>query len=100
MAVKVCFVECKNSAEVLDFNLFLSPFDVWTTAIIPDTTSGGGKIITADKSCTLPAIPATGVSFVNFQYAASNADGADDSNDRTKEGYVEIIALATHTSGS
>jgi hypothetical protein len=98
-AVKVRFVEGKNSAEVLDFNLFLSPFDVWTTAIIPDS-GGGGKIITADKSCTLPAIPAAGVPFVNFQYAASNADGATDSLDRTKEGYVEIIEMATYTSGS
>jgi len=99
-AVKVRFVEGKNSAEVIDFNLFLSPFDVWTAAIIPDTASGGGKVVTADKSCTLPAIPAAGVVFVNFQYAASNADGADDSNDRTKEGYVEIIEMATYTSGS
>ena len=89
-AVKVRFVEGKNSAEVLDFNLFLSPFDVWTTAIIPDTTSGGGKIITADKSCTLPAIPTTGVSFVNFQYAASNADGADDIGRRRDAADLDI----------
>jgi len=98
-AVKVRFVEGKNSAEVLDFNLFLSPFDVWTAAIIPDL-GGGGKITTADKSCTLPPIPSGGVPFVNFAYAASNADGADDSLDRTKEGYVEIIEMATYTSGS
>src|SRR5438045_1769632 len=29
-AVRVRFLEGKNSREVLDFNLFLSPFDVWT----------------------------------------------------------------------
>jgi hypothetical protein len=73
-AVKVRFVEGKNSAEVLDFNLFLSPFDVWTAAIIPDA-GGGGKITTADRSCTIPAIPSAGVAFVNFQYSGSNADG-------------------------
>jgi hypothetical protein len=28
-------LEGKTSAEVLDFNLFLSPNDVWTAAIIP-----------------------------------------------------------------
>src|SRR6266542_791288 len=56
-AVKVRFLEGKNSREVLDFNLFLSPYDVWTTAIIPSgattataTNTGGAKIITADKS--------------------------------------------------
>src|SRR5262245_1733442 len=40
-AVKVRFLEGKNSREVLDFNLFLSPFDVWTAAILPDTATGG-----------------------------------------------------------
>ena len=34
-AVKVRFREGKNSAEVLDFNVFLSPFDVWTASITP-----------------------------------------------------------------
>ena len=34
-AVKVRVLEGKTSAEVLDFNLFLSPNDVWTAAIIP-----------------------------------------------------------------
>src|SRR5258708_5871650 len=76
-AVKVRFVEGKNSAEVIDFNLFLSPFDVWTASIQPDA-GGGGKVITTDKSCTLPVIPATGIAFVNFQFAASNDDGAGD----------------------
>ena len=91
-AVKVRFLEGKNSREVLDFNLFLSPFDVWTTAIIP-SPSGGGKIITTDKSCTLPAIPAGGVDFVNFAYVG---DTGGDGLDRTKEGYVEIIEMATY----
>src|SRR3954452_1091800 len=68
-AVKVRFLEGKNSREVLDFNLFLSKNDVWTTAVIP-RTGGGAGIITADKSCTLPQIPAGGVDFVNFQYTA------------------------------
>jgi hypothetical protein len=30
LSVKVRFLEGKNSQEVLDFNLFLSPYDVWT----------------------------------------------------------------------
>src|SRR5687767_7623026 len=29
-AVKVKFLEGKNGRDVRDFNLFLSPFDVWT----------------------------------------------------------------------
>jgi len=33
-AVKVRFLEGKNSQEVLDFNLFLSHHDVWTATVI------------------------------------------------------------------
>ena len=32
-AVKVRFMEGQNSQEVLDFNLYMSPFDVWVAAI-------------------------------------------------------------------
>ncbi len=32
-AVKVRFLEGYDSREVLDFNLFLSPFDVWTANV-------------------------------------------------------------------
>src|SRR5581483_8415287 len=89
-AVKVRFLEGKNSREVLDFNLFLSPKDVWTAGVVP--MGSGAGIITADKSCTLPAIPAAGKAFVNFAYTA---DGAGSGLDRTTEGYVEIIEMAT-----
>jgi len=94
-AVKVRFLEGKNSREVLDFNLFLSANDVWTTAIIP-SSSGGAKIITGDKSCTLPLIPAGGVDFVNYAYTGGgspNDDKGGASLDRTREGYVEIIEM-------
>src|SRR5215210_6401525 len=47
-AVKVRFLEGKNSREVLDFNLFLSAYDVWTAAILPSTATGGAKVGTLD----------------------------------------------------
>src|SRR5215210_3391710 len=65
-AVKVRVLEGKNSREVLDFNLFLSAYDVWTAAILPSTSGAGARIATADRSCTLPAIPSGGQDFVNF----------------------------------
>src|SRR3981189_2086075 len=96
-AVKVRFLEGKNSREVLDFNLFLSKYDVWTAAIIP-SSSGGGRIVSFDKSCTLPpnTFLAAGVDFVNFAYVGSNDDKGGAGLDRTKEGYVEIIEMATY----
>ena len=51
-AVKVRFLEGKNSREVLDFNLFLSPKDVWTAGVFPTLTGGG--VASVDKSCILP----------------------------------------------
>ena len=72
-AVKVRFLEGKNSREVLDFNLFLSKHDVWTAAILPGT-DGGAFVGTLDKSCTLPPIPAGGQPFVNFAYTGSTDD--------------------------
>ncbi len=95
-AVKVRFLEGKNSQEVLDFNLFLSKYDVWTAAIVP-SSSGGAKVVSFDKSCTLPpnTFLAAGVDFVNFAYVGSNDDKGGAGLDRTKEGYVEIIEMAT-----
>jgi hypothetical protein len=103
-AVKVRFLEGKNSREVLDFNLFLSPFDVWTSAILPDTTTGGAKVGTFDLSCTLPPFSQSStapfVSFVNYAYTGNSDDKGGASLDRTKEGYFEIIEMATYSSAS
>jgi hypothetical protein len=96
-AVKVRFLEGKNSREVLDFNLFLSKHDVWTAAVLP-SSSGGGKVLTFDNSCTIPDNSAlkTGVDFVNFGYTGTADDKGGTGLDRTKEGYVEIIEMATY----
>ncbi len=94
-AVKVRFLESLDSREVLDFDLYLSAHDVWTAGVVP--TSDGAGIVTADVSCTQPPIAKVGSApspFLNYAYSGSNADGADDSLDRTREGYVEIIEMA------
>jgi len=106
-AVKVRFLESRNSREVLDFNLYLSPYDMWTAAVVD--TGTGAKVITADKSCTTPAIPAGGQAFVNYAYTGTvdnedkipgapginigGRDGETQSLDRTREGYFEIIEM-------
>jgi ribosomal protein S28E/S33 len=93
-AVKVRFLEGKNSREVLDFNLYLSKKDVWVAAVIPTAT--GAAVFTPDLSCTTPVVGATAATatpFVNYAYTGSASDNADSSLDRTREGYVEIIEM-------
>jgi hypothetical protein len=95
-AVKVRFLEGKNSREVLDFNLYLSGHDVWVTAVIPTANAAG--IVTPDNSCTDPAVSQNENApneFVNFAYVGSADDPANDDLDRTREGYVEIIEMGT-----
>jgi hypothetical protein len=96
-AVKMRFREGKNSREVLDFNIFLSPFDVWTAAVTP-TGAGGGQISTSDNSCTIPNVQANSpVAFRNLAYAGDTAVAALDAITRTSEGYVEVFEMATYT---
>lgn len=101
-AVKVRFREAKNTEDVLDFNLFLSPYDVWTGAVTKNAAGDGARLVTTDTSCTMPAKSswnnlgngAYGVDFFNYAYNATDG-GAAQGLDRTLEGYVEIIEMAT-----
>ena len=105
-AVKVRFLEGKNSREVLDFNLFLSPQDIWTGVIL--ATADGAKLETGDNSCVTPSDlfgNSTGVlrtdslglplnSFKNYQYTGANVDNTlFGTLDRTREGYIEVIEM-------
>jgi hypothetical protein len=89
-AIKVRFREGKNSVEVLDFNVFLSPFDVWTASITP-SAAGGGHIATSDKSCTIPTFPAGGTDFRTSEF-----ESTDNGVARTAEGYFEVFEMATY----
>jgi hypothetical protein len=100
-AVKVRILEGRTSAEVLDFNLFLSPNDVWTAALVPSdaSNSSGGRLVTADASCTAPAITSAGEPFRNYQYVGQ-AVGLGRGLDRTREGYIEMIEMASFAVGT
>lgn len=89
-AVKVRFVEGQNSQEVLDFNLYLSPRDQWSGAVT--ATADGAMLISADKSCTVPAITPAGVPFRDLDY---NGDGGEQSLARTRVGHLEVIEMGT-----
>jgi hypothetical protein len=100
-AVKVRFLESRNSREVLDFNLFLSPYDVWTGAVV--RTTDGAQLVSPDKSCVSPRDLFTTAGFAdfkNFAYIGANEDGAGTDLDRTREGYLEVIEMGVITNAT
>lgn len=89
-AVKIRFRSAGNSDDVLDFQIFLSPGDVWT-ANVSEGEDGRALLTTTDNTCTLPAIPEAGVPFItqNLPAGASDAVKAE----WTREGYVEFLNM-------
>ena len=99
-ALRVRIREGRNSREVAAFNLFLSPNDVWAAAFVPTAT--GARLITVDRSCVSPQFNGApgevpGVEFTNAGYIG---DGNGDELDRTREGWIEIVEMATLTGAS
>ena len=106
-AVKVRFLEYKNSDAVLDFNLYMSPKDLFAFAVIPDANGDGAAIVTGDASCTVPTLGTAGGDFPGT--ATENADGSttrvqpfvnlgyagdtDSSIKRSLTGHVEVIEM-------
>lgn len=82
-ALKVRFRGAQNSDDVFDFQLFLSPADMWT-ANISQGADGRATLSTSDNSCTLPAD-------VNQAFVTNRLNGAGAAG--TREGYVEIINM-------
>lgn len=86
-AVKVRFLEGKNSQEVLDFNLYLSAKDEWTGVIT--RTENGAQIGSQDTSCIAPRQLTTPEPFRTVKFAKDSVNSAG----RTREGYLEIIEM-------
>ena len=110
-AVKVRFLEGYNSREVLDFNLFLSPFDVWTATVFKlsdgNVSGAGAGIFSQDNSCTAPQFTKTGgivpagyQPFLHYAYTGSLTDGGPTSDTRTLEGHFEMISMGDIVSTS
>ena len=115
---RVRFLEGYNGRDVLEFNLYLSKYDVWAAAVFSLADSGNSTagdhafagIFTRDNSCTDPALISSGTlavdpgqgyqQFLNFLYTGSNADTGPTGDDRTREGHVEIILMSDVVPGS
>ncbi|XSG84294.1 MAG: hypothetical protein ACPW60_11215 [Methylohalobius sp. ZOD2] len=100
--VKLRIRESGNSQDVLDFNIYMSPYDVWTGVI--RNVDGKANLTSNDNTCTLPANDAP----VAFATDAGTVTGVlndptsgwpmntvypdvDDSDAR--EGYIEILEV-------
>ncbi len=106
-ALRVRFREGRASREVFSLNVYLGPHDMWTGAVIPSTgappaagPSDAPSIITADGSCTSPALPLIGSPFSNALYSGANDDGNGTGLDRAKEGFFEVVEMGTLTGAS
>jgi len=108
-AVKVRFLEGKASKEVLDFNLYLSPYDVWTASLSgADVNRGPLGIFTSnaafnvyndnetvvlktdDTSCTAPQV-INNQQFKPFEF--HNDDANQNNMERSREGHLEVIEM-------
>ena len=95
-AVKVRFRGAANSDDVFDFTVLMSPGDVWTGDIRRDGDSAP-YIVTQDKSCTLPQIPASGATPGLNQFNDQNLDPALNAIGKLNgmsEGYIEYFNMA------
>ncbi|MBK6726172.1 MAG: hypothetical protein IPG63_02750 [Xanthomonadales bacterium] len=103
---------------MLDFNLYLSPYDVWSGAVYEIAGVTPAVLSTNDNSCTVPNIKTNSIlplnsngqryiAFRNLQYVNLTAFGGSNFNDagpngldRTREGHLEMIEMAIVTNAT
>ena len=90
-AVKVRFRGAANSDDLFDFQVFLSPGDVWS-ANISKNASGLSQLTTSDNSCTKPD-KATLNSTPFLTTRLDSTMSIDQKTNGTREGYVEIYNM-------
>ena len=86
-AVKVRFRGAANSDDLLDFQVLMSPGDVWTAAVTA-AADGTAQLSTADGTCTVPSLKGVTQKFDTRRLPASVGAAG------TREGYVEIFNMA------
>ena len=87
--VKVRFRSGLNSDDVLDFQLLMSPGDVFAAGVTQDATTGLSKLVFKDNTCTQPA----GINGQLFQ-TSRLASTATNIPSQTREGYIEVLNMA------
>jgi len=97
LAVKVRFHEMKNSRDVLDFNIIMSPFDSWTGWV--EDSDQGPRLRTVDKTCTSP-VNVDGANASRIAYTGQFDDTGGNGFNRMREGYVEVLVMGVATAAA
>jgi hypothetical protein len=107
-ALKIRFLEGRNSRVVMQFNLYLAPEDVWTAAVLSKSplsnivnldSSIPAALASYDTSCTSPRLATTLGAPLNLQdfslsaFTGANNDGGPQGAERTREGHIEVIEM-------
>lgn len=97
-AIRVDFREGEIGRSVLRFNVYLSPYDVWTGALVASNSTIfehegelSGTHITNDLSCA-PFLTRSGQEFLPYEI---DIDAPNNNMLRAREGHIEVIELAT-----
>lgn len=91
-AVKVRFREAVKGQAVLDFNLYLAPFDMYTGALVADGPNAPAVLLSTDSSCSVPApMVNSGASARQLHYGGP--DDGPPGLERTREGSIELIEM-------
>src|SRR3990167_1968226 len=91
-AVKVRLRGAANSDDVMDFQVYLSPGDVWTAAVTAGA-DGIAQVQSADNTCTVPSLGFNTPQAFSTSRLNPNSSDVQKANG-TREGYVEIFNMA------
>ncbi len=101
LAVKVRFREKKNSRDVLDFNIVMSPYDAWAGVV--QNSPDGPQLFTPDNSCTSPlninGVTGNRIAYTNIENSNSS-DGGGNEVQRMRDGYVEMLVMGVARPGA
>jgi len=86
--VKVRFRGARNSDDVLDFQVLMSPGDVWTASVTQGADGRSTLSTNGDTTCTVPASVKAG----STPFQVDRVDGKNPAE--TREGYIEVINMA------
>ena len=89
-AVKLRYRGARNSDDVFDITIYLSPGDIWTANVSVDA-EGYSHLVTADNSCTLPSQKEIKEDS-NGRFKTNRVRNSD--KNETREGYIEILNTA------